>query len=250
MKAAFIGAGAANIAISRIMALAGYQYKNMVMCDSKGTLHPGRTDVQAEYKEKWFMATNSNKEGVVGDQAAAMKGADIVVAASKPGPGTVKPEWVKGMATDAILFATANPIPEIWPWEALEAGAKVVATGRSDFPNQVNNSLGFPGIFRGTLDAKAKTISDTMCVAAVNAIAKTAEDNGINENYIVPTMDEWAVFPKEAAAVATAAVNEGIARVKLSYDEFYEKAEEIIRRARNQTKMLMKTGFIRPRPKA
>jgi len=250
MKAAFIGAGAANIAISRIMALAGYQYKNMVMCDSKGTLHPGRTDVQAEYKEKWFMATNSNKECVVGDQAAAMKGADIVVAASKPGPGTLKPEWVKAMATDAIVFATANPIPEIWPWEALDAGAKIVATGRSDFPNQVNNSLGFPGIFRGTLDAKAKTISDTMCIAAVNAIAETAEDNGINQNYIVPTMDEWAVFPKEAAAVATAAVNEGIARVKLSYDEFYEKAEEIIKRARSQTKMLMKTGFIRPRPKA
>ena len=173
-----------------------------------------------------------------------------MVAASKPGPGTVKPEWIKGMASDAIVFATANPIPEIWPWEALEAGAKIVATGRSDFPNQVNNSLGFPGIFRGTLDAKAKTISDTMCIAAVNAIAETAEDNGINQNYIVPTMDEWAVFPKEAAAVATAAVNEGIARVKLNYDEFYEKAEEIIRRARNQTKMLMKTGFIRPRPKA
>ena len=250
MKAAFIGAGAANIAISRIMALSGYKYENMVMCDSKGTLHLGRTDTQADYKEKWYMAEHSNKEQVIGGPDAAMKGADIVVAASKPGPGTVKPEWIKGMANDAIVFATANPIPEIWPWEALEAGAKVVATGRSDFPNQVNNSLGFPGIFRGTLDVKAKTISDTMCRAAVYEIAKTAEDNGLNENYIVPTMDEWEVFPREAAAVGTAAVEEGLARVKLSRQELYEKAENIIRRARAQTKYLMKGKFILPPPKA
>lgn len=250
MKAAFIGAGAANIAISRIMALSGYKYENMVMCDSKGTLHLGRTDTQAEYKEKWFMAEHSNKEQVTGGPDAAMKGADIVVAASKPGPGTIKPEWVKGMADDAIVFATANPIPEIWPWEALEAGAKVVATGRSDFPNQVNNSLGFPGIFRGTLDVRAKTISDTMCRAAVYEIAKTAEDNGLNTNYIVPTMDEWEVFPREAAAVGMAAIEEGIARVKMSRQELYEKAESIIKRARDQTKYLMKGKFIPPPPKA
>ncbi len=174
----------------------------------------------------------------------------MVVAASKPGPGTLKPEWVSGMADDSIVFATANPIPEIWPWEALEAGAKVVATGRSDFPNQVNNSLGFPGIFRGTLDVRAKTISDTMCLAAVLEIAKTAEDKELTENYIVPTMDEWEVFPREAAAVGMAAINEGIARVKATRKELYEKAEEIIGRARRQTKYLMKGGFILPPPKA
>jgi malate dehydrogenase (oxaloacetate-decarboxylating) len=251
MKAAFIGAGAANISISRIMQLSGYKWENMVMCDSKGTLNLSRCDeLRNDFKEKVFMCEHSNKEQVMGGPADAMKGADILVAASKPGPGTVKPEWVKGMADDAIVFATANPIPEIWPWEALEAGAKVVATGRSDFPNQVNNSLGFPGIFRGTLDVKAKTISDTMCVAAVMEIAKTAEDNGLNENYVVPTMDEWEVFPREAAAVGMAAINEGVARVKATRQELYEKAEAIIGRARKQTKMLMKTGFIRPRPKA
>jgi len=251
MKAAFIGAGAANISISRIMQLSGYKWENMVMCDSKGTLNMSRCDeLRNDFKEKVFMCEHSNKEQVMGGPAEAMKGADILVAASKPGPGTVKPEWVKGMANDAIVFATANPIPEIWPWEALDAGAKVVATGRSDFPNQVNNSLGFPGIFRGTLDVRAKTISDSMCVAAVMEIAKTAEDNGLNQNYIVPTMDEWEVFPREAAAVGMAAINEGVARVKASRQELYEKAETIIRRARNQTKMLMKTGFIRPRPKA
>ncbi len=251
MKAAFIGAGAANIAISRIMHLSGFKWENMVMCDSKGTLNMSRCDeTRHDYKEKLFMCEHSNKAQVMGGPADAMKGADILVAASKPGPGTVKPEWIKGMADDSIVFATANPIPEIWPWEALDAGAKVVATGRSDFPNQVNNSLGFPGIFRGTLDVRAKTISDTMCVAAVMEIAKTAEDNGLNQNYIVPTMDEWEVFPREAAAVGMAAINEGIARVRATRQELYEKAETIIRRARNQTKMLMKTGFIRPRPKA
>ena len=251
MKAAFIGAGAANISISRIMQLSGYKWENMVMCDSKGTLNMSRCDeVRAEFKEKLFMCERSNKEQVMGGPADAMKGADILVAASRPGPGTVKPEWVKGMADDAIVFATANPIPEIWPWEALEAGAKVVATGRSDFPNQVNNSLGFPGIFRGTLDVRAKTISDTMCVAAVMEIAKTAEDNGLNTNYIVPTMDEWEVFPREAAAVGMAAIEEGIARVKMSRQALYEKAENIIRRARNQTKYLMKGKFILPPPKA
>jgi len=251
MKVACVGAGAANIAISRIMALSGYKFENMVMCDSKGTLHMGRCDeVRNEYKEKLWMCEHSNKENLVGTVADAMKGADIVVAASKPGPGTLKPEWIKGMADDAIVFATANPIPEIWPWEALEAGAKIVATGRSDFPNQVNNSLGFPGIFRGTLDVKAKTISDTMCLAAVMELAKTAEDNGLSETYIVPTMDEWDVFPREAAAVGTAAINEGIARVKASRKELYDKAAAIIKRARDQTNMLMKTKFIRPRPKA
>ncbi len=251
MKVACVGAGAANIAISRIMALSGYKFENMVMCDSKGTLHLGRCDeVRNEYKEKLWMCEHSNKEQVVGTVADAMKGADIVVAASKPGPGTLKPEWIKGMADDAIVFATANPIPEIWPWEALEAGAKVVATGRSDFPNQVNNSLGFPGIFRGTLDVKAKTISDTMCLAAVMELAKTAEDNGLSETYIVPTMDEWDVFPREAAAVGIAAINEGVARKKASKQELYDTAAYHIKRARNQTKMLMKTKFIRPRPKA
>jgi malate dehydrogenase (oxaloacetate-decarboxylating) len=251
MKAAFIGAGAANISISRIMQLSGYKWENMVMCDSKGTLNMSRCDeLRGDFKEKLFMCEHSNKEGVMGGPADAMKGADILVAASKPGPGTVKPEWVKGMADDAIVFATANPIPEIWPWEALDAGAKVVATGRSDFPNQVNNSLGFPGIFRGTLDVRAKTISDTMCVAAVMEIAKTAEDNGLNTNYIVPTMDEWEVFPREAAAVGMAAIGEGIARVKMSRQELYEKAEHIIKRARDQTKYLMKGKFILPPPKA
>ena len=131
----------------------------------------------------------TNAEGRSGNIEEAFKCVDAVVAASKPGPGTIKKEWIQSMAKDAIVFACANPIPEIWPWDAREAGAKIVATGRSDFANQVNNSLGFPGIFRGVLDVKAKTVTDDMCIAAAQELAKYADEQGINENYILPRMD-------------------------------------------------------------
>jgi len=125
----------------------------------------------------------------------------------------------------------------------------VVATGRSDFPNQVNNSLGFPGIFRGTLDVSARTITDEMCIAAAFELAKTAEDNGIHNEYIVPTMDEWEVFPREATAVAMKAIEQGVARTKLSRQEIFERAEYIIRRSREQTKAMMGNElFIAPAP--
>ena len=152
------------------------------------------------------------------------------------------------MADDAIVFATANPIPEIWPWEAEEGGARVIATGRSDFPNQVNNSLGFPGIFRGALDVRAKTITDEMCIAAALEIAKTAEDKGLSESYIVPSMDDWEVFPREAVAVGMKAIETGIARVKISKSELTQRAEELISRARNETKLLMDKEYIKPFP--
>jgi len=148
------------------------------------------------------------------------------------------------MAKDAVLFACANPIPEIWPWEAKEAGVRIVATGRSDFPNQVNNSLGFPGIFRGTLDCMATTITDEMCIAAAEELARCAEDIGMGEEYLIPTMDEWEVFPREAAAVGSKAIEQGVARVKLTHDELYEKAARIIKRSREETALLMKEGLI------
>ena len=148
------------------------------------------------------------------------------------------------MAPDAIVFAEANPIPEIWPWEAKEAGARIVATGRSDFPNQVNNSLGFPGIFRGALDVRAKTITDEMCIAAARELAKVAEDKGIHEEYIIPNMDEWEVFPREAVAVGTKAIEQGVARIIFPADERFKMAEETIRAARAEVQMMMKQGFI------
>jgi malate dehydrogenase (oxaloacetate-decarboxylating) len=152
------------------------------------------------------------------------------------------------MADDSVIFACANPIPEVWPWEAKEAGAKIVATGRSDFPNQVNNSLGFPGIFRGTLDVRAKMISDEMCIAAANELAKIAEEKGIDEERILPSMSDWEVFPREAAAVGAEAVRQGLARLKLTRKELYERATMIISHARKSTDLLMRKGLIRPIP--
>ena len=148
------------------------------------------------------------------------------------------------MAKDSIVFVCANPVPEIWPWEAKKAGARIVATGRSDFPNQVNNSLGFPGIFRGALDVRAKTITDEMCIEAAMELARTAEDKGLSEDYIIPSMDEWEVFPREAAAVGSKAVEQGIAEKVMTREELYKTAESIIKKAREETKMLMKEGFI------
>ncbi len=181
--------------------------------------------------------------------AEALKGADICISLSKSGPGVILPDWVKSMAKDAIIFACANPIPEIWPWEAKEAGAKIVATGRSDFPNQVNNSIGFPGIFRGTLDVRARTITDEMCIVAAYEMAKCAEDRGINEDNIAPTMAEWEVFIRVAVAVAMKAQEQGVARIKASREELTKNAEKMIREAREMTALLMKEGYIAPPPK-
>ena len=151
------------------------------------------------------------------------------------------------MADHAIVFAAANPEPEIWPWDAKEAGAYIVATGRSDFPNQINNSLGFPGIFRGALDVRARTITDDMCIAAARELAKVAEDRGLTPDYIIPNMEEWGVFPREAAAVGEQAVREGTARVARSRSELLEMAYSRIKRARDETTLKMEHGKI---PKA
>jgi malate dehydrogenase (oxaloacetate-decarboxylating) len=249
IKVVLVGAGAANIAIARIIIKAGVDIRNVIMVDSKGILHKGRTDIDPKvYADKWLYCTKANAEQRTGAAAEAFDGVDACIAASKPGPDTIKKEWITAMAKDSIVFATANPIPEIWPWDAKEAGAKVVATGRSDFPNQVNNSLGFPGIFRGALDVMAKTITDEMCIAAAYELAKVAEDKGLREDYIIPSMSEWEVYPREAAAVAEKAVEQGIARIKLTKQQAYKKAEEIIGKARGEVQHLMKHGFILPPP--
>ena len=142
------------------------------------------------------------------------------------------------------MFACANPIPEIWPWEAHEAGAAIVATGRSDFPNQVNNSLGFPGLFRGVLDVRARTISDEMCLAVAHELADMAAATRLSPDYILPTMDEWDLFPREAAAAAAKAVEQGLARKPLTYDQEYQLASAIIKNARDLTHTMMDEGFI------
>lgn len=245
VKVAMIGAGASNIAIARMIITMGVDPKKVIMSDSRGILHKGRTELQEKFKEKWHMCEISNEEQVEGGPAEAMKGADVLIALSTPGPDTVKKEWVASMAKDPIVFVCANPIPEIWPWEAKEAGAAIVATGRSDFPNQVNNSLGFPGIFRGTLDVMATTITDEMCIAAATELAKVAEDKGLREDYLVPTMDEWEVFPREAVAVGQKAIEQGVARRKLSPEQAFTIAGDIIQHSREEIQCLMKEGFIK-----
>lgn len=247
VKVAVIGSGASGIAIARLMMAAGVKPENMLSVDSKGILSRDREDrdvLQAKFKEKWDMCLKTNPKCVKGGIPDAIKGADVLVSVSTPGPGVIKPEWIKTMARDAIVFAQANPIPEIWPWEAKEAGARIVATGRSDFPNQINNSLGFPGIFRGTLDVRAKTITDEMCIAAAYELAKVAEDNGLSEEYIIPNMDQWEVFPREAVAVGRKAIEQGVARKDIPADELYKMAEQTIRKAREEIQYLMKEGFI------
>ena len=247
VKCAVIGSGASGIAISRLMMLAGVTPEHMLLVDSKGILSRDRADretLQTKFKEKWEMCLKTNPKNKQGQIPDAIKGSDVLICVSTPGPGTIKPEWVATMAKDAIVFSEANPIPEIWPWEAKEAGARIVATGRSDFPNQVNNSLGFPGIFRGALDVRAKTITDEMCIAAAMELAKVAEDKGLHEEYIIPNMDEWEVFPREAVAVGTKAIEQGVARFDFSAEERFKMAAETIKKARTEVQWMMKEGFI------
>jgi malate dehydrogenase (oxaloacetate-decarboxylating) len=246
----FIGSGASNVACSRLIFGWGVDPGKCFMVDSKGILGTHRTDLEmrkAQYVDKWRLCESTNAEGRQGAAPDAMEGADVVIALSRPGPGTILPEWVERMNEDAILFACANPVPEIWPWEAIDAGAKIVATGRSDFPNQVNNSLGFPGIFRGTLDVRAHTITDEMCFAAAEALANQIGDD-LDDEHILPTMDDWEVFPREAAAVGMKAQEQGVARIKMDYDELFEHAKQIIKRSRDQTHMMMQEGFIAEAP--
>jgi malate dehydrogenase (oxaloacetate-decarboxylating) len=248
VRITFIGGGASNVACTRLIFASGANPALCRIVDSHGLLHPGRTDIekkQAEFVDKWRLCQITNAEGQQGGAAEALRGADVVIALSTPGPATLRQEWIASMAREAIVFACANPIPEIWPWEAQAAGAAVVATGRSDFPNRVNNSLGFPGIFRGALDARAKTITDEMCVAAAHALADRASECGLRPDHILPTMDDWEVFPREAAAVAEKAVEQGLAGKPMTYVAEYEHAASIIRRSRDLTQAMMREGFIR-----
>jgi malate dehydrogenase (oxaloacetate-decarboxylating) len=250
VKIAFIGTGASNVACSRLIFGSGADPAKCLMVDSKGILGTHRKDLEqrkAEYVDKWRLCQTTNAEGRQGGIPDAMKDVDVVIGLSRSGPGVILPEWVETMADDSIVFACANPVPEIWPWEAKAAGARIVATGRSDFPNQVNNSLGFPGIFRGALDVRARTITDEMCFAAAKALADHVGD-GLGEEMILPTMDDWEVFPREAAAVAIKAQEQGVSKLTMSYDELFDHAHRIIKRSRDLTHNMMDEKFIEDAP--
>jgi malate dehydrogenase (oxaloacetate-decarboxylating) len=246
-KFTIVGTGAANTRTYYVLKAAGVNPKNIIMTDSKGTIGTYREELKETHK--WAIAEETNPDNIEGELKNASKGSDILIAASKPGPDIIKKEDIEVMASDSIVFACANPVPEIWPWEAEKAGAKIIATGRSDFPNQINNSLVFPAIFRGALDVRAKTISDEMCIASATALAKYAEDKGLTKEYIIPTMSEWEIYPLQATETGVKAMEQGLARIKMSREELYERANYIISRTQKIVNLLMEKGHIQTPPK-
>lgn len=206
--AVFNGAGAAGVAIAKLFLAMGI--KDVIMCDRKGIVHKDRPGIDKE-PAKVELASFSNKSGKTGSLADALKGADIFIGVSAP--GCVTQDMVRSMAKDPIVFPMANPTPEIMPEEAIAAGAKVVGTGRSDYPNQINNVLAFPGIFRGALDVRASDINEEMKMAAAKAIASLVSDEELRSDYILPAAFDERVGPTVAAAVAEAARKSGVARV-------------------------------------
>jgi malate dehydrogenase (oxaloacetate-decarboxylating) len=248
-KIVLLGAGASNTTIARLILADGGDPAKMVVFDSKGSLHLGREDIKGDPRNyrKWELCERTNP-GRAPSVEAAMKGADVLIALSTPGPDTVKREWVRSMAPKAIVFACANPVPEIWPYAAKEEGAFIVATGRGDFPNQVNNSVCFPGILKGALLVRAKKITDGMAIRCAHSIADFSEKRGITPDNIIATMEETEVFAQEAADVAEQAIKEGVARIKLTWDEVYQKAGKDIKATRSLVKDLQKLGHIQEAP--
>ncbi|MHA1328560.1 MAG: NAD(P)-dependent malic enzyme [Promethearchaeota archaeon] len=246
VKIVFNGIGASNFAISRLLRQDGFDLGKAIFVDSKGILYRGRKDLEDPTNYKREVAMISNKENISGDCGNALEGADVLISLSVPGPNTIKKEWISRMANDSIVFACANPIPEIFPWDAKEAGARIVATGRSDFPNQVNNSLGFPGIFRGALDVRAKTITDEMCIAGAHALADIVNEveGCLVDNCILPTMEYEDLFIREAVAVGLKAIEQGVARLKFSEEELATKAKNMIDNSQAELKLLMKQKMI------
>ena len=200
------GAGAAAIAIVKLLLSAGFE--NVIMTDRTGAIYEGREGLNWIKAE---MAQVTNKEKKAGTLAEVIKGADVFIGVSAP--GTMTTEMVKTMAPDAIIFACANPTPEIFPDDAKAGGARVIATGRSDFPNQINNVLAFPGIFRGTFDVRASDINEEMKMAAAQALADLISEDELNEDYIIPAAFDERVGPAVAKAVAEAARRSGVARI-------------------------------------
>lgn len=241
------GSGAANVATVRLLVKAGADPRDLIVIDTKGILHPEREDIDyLSLKNKWKfqLAMETNGDRITGGLKGALTGADVLIAASTPGPGKIKKEEIAVMNKRAVTFLLANPVPEMFPDEAIAAGAEIVATGRSDFHNQVNNSLLFPAIFRGALDVRAKTITDTMVIAASHGLADFAKESGLTREHIIPTMMEWELYPEVAAIVGQTAIKEGQARKKLTRKESLEHATRMIELSRRTMNALRRSGVI------
>jgi malate dehydrogenase (oxaloacetate-decarboxylating) len=248
---ALLGVGAAGAATLRVLVAAGVPAGNVRVVDivdgAPAVLGKSH-DLERLFPHRGALLTRTNADEVSGSTAEALAGADVVIAFTTPGPDTIQKDWIRRMNPRGIGFFMANPVPEIWPWEAADAGLAIVGTGRGDFPNQINNSLGFPGIFRGTLDVRAATITDEMAIAAAYAIAKTAEDRGLREDSVLPTMMETDTFVNQAVAVGLKAIEQGIARRILTEAELRAEAEVRICRAQSETMILQREGLIPPPP--
>ncbi len=252
VRTVLLGAGAANLVTARLLLALGHDPHRLTLVDQRGILQAERDDVDelmVRNPWKYRLALKTNGGGRSGDLAHALDGADVLLAASTPDPDTVTPAYVRSMAAAPIVFALANPVPEIWPDVARSAGAAIVATGRSDFPNQVNNSLVFPAVFRGVLDARARSIPDEVVLVAARELAAGAKRRGLTPHHLLPTMQESEVFPEVAAAVGDAAVRLGIARTKLSHDEFLERARTLMGRSAKLVRALARARLTPPMPR-
>lgn len=246
VRIVFFGAGAANATIARLIIKAGGDPERIILFDSTGGLHTGREDIKADarFYRKWELCQTTNPKKINEIEDAA-KGADVLISLSQPGPDVIKPAWIGSMGDKPIVFACANPVPEIYPYAAKEAGAYVVATGRGDFPNQVNNSVGFPGILKGSLLVRARKVTDEMAIAASYSVARFAENKGLSPDYIMPTMDETEVFAHEAADVAMEAIKNGVARIQLTWEAVYNQTLHDILEARKGIDLMMEQGLIK-----
>lgn len=244
IRIVMFGMGSANVAVYRTLMSVGIDPQAIIACDEHGLLHKGRSDVeerQDEFYDLWNICQNTNPDSLTGSPDKAFEGADVCIAFSASGPDIIDPDWIKSMAPDAIVFACANPVPEIWPEDAKAAGARIVATGRSDFDNQLNNSLIFPGLFRGVIDSGAYTVTDEMVYAAAQALAKYAEARGLSNTYILPSMDDWKLAPAVATATAMQAQEQGISRTTHTRAAYYEYALSRIRKVRHEVDSIFKT---------
>ncbi|MCD6589285.1 MAG: NADP-dependent malic enzyme [Candidatus Fermentibacteraceae bacterium] len=244
----FFGAGAANSTTARLVIAAGADPERITMFDEHGALGQERSDFEGEGWE-WHreLCRITNSRGFT-DIREAVVDSDVFIAASKSGPDVVHPMWIKKMADDAIVFACANPVPEIFPSDALNAGAVIVATGRGDYPNQVNNSLGFPGILKGVLLTGATAITDRMAVAAARAIADYAVQGIIGPGRILPSMADTGLFPHVAAKVASAAQSEGVAKFYPSEAEVFAAANEDMENSRKAWAAVTASGAVKHYP--
>ena len=242
VRITLVGIGAANISTYRLLTAAGVEPGAIVACDRRGTLHRGRADIDAQrdaFREKWDVCRDSNADRVAGGIDTALRGADVCLAFAGSGPGIVTPAAVRGMRRDAIVFACGNPAPEIWPADARAAGARIVATGRSDVPNQVNTALVFPGLFRGVLDVRARSISDEMALAAAHALASAIPRSALSEERILPALDEPTLAADVAAAVGVAAQRQGLAAIACDAAALRSGALAIIAAVRDATARLL-----------